>query len=142
MPDRVQRSTLHALASLLAVELAHQTGETWRVRLADVDDDQAAIIADADEAAVTIEPAREPGRLVLEGNFWLDGEDWSAYRDDRDRKRRRTVAWGWTPVQIARAIVDRLLPAYRAALRAGPHLSLLPGPVRLVDCIGYLDELC
>ncbi len=28
MPDRVQRSMLHALAPLLAAELAHQTGET------------------------------------------------------------------------------------------------------------------
>lgn len=28
MPDRVQRSILHALAPLLTVELAHQTGET------------------------------------------------------------------------------------------------------------------
>jgi hypothetical protein len=48
MPDRVQRSALHALAPLLAVELAHQTSETWRVQPADVDDDQAEIVADAD----------------------------------------------------------------------------------------------
>ncbi|KPV53672.1 hypothetical protein SE17_08280 [Kouleothrix aurantiaca] len=108
---------LHALAPLLAAELAHQTGETWSMRPANVDDDQARSspmpTGSGDDRASARTWSPGAGGELLVG---LRG--WGAHRDDRDRKRKRSVsAIGCQRSSRARSSIDCCRPTASSWLR-------------------------
>lgn len=115
MVDQAERINPHTLAPLLACKLAQLTGEE-RGQPAKSDAYQAVLVAASDRAMITLEPAREAGRLLMVGSFWVDGKDWREDRQDRDREHRRTTGCNRTPAQIVAAIVAHLLPLYRTEL--------------------------